>query len=245
MKFGRHVAVVFALLFLWAGAAAAIDQKVAVLPFAKKLELARAGDAEAEMAVAEAFELGQGTQASAVDAAKWYRVAALAGNLDAQFRLAKLVRDGAKGLKADKAAAAKLLQAAAQKGHAPSENLYGMMLENGDGVPKDLKAASEMIHKAAEHGFAEGQNNYGVMLLRGLGVERSLDGAFGWFKKSADQNYGWALNNLGGMYEQGWGTAKDLGKAKDLYRKAGELGIEIGKKNFQRLNGGAAVAPKT
>ena len=47
------------------------------------------------------------------------------------------------------------------------------------------------------------------------------------------------------MYEQGWGTAKDLVKAKDLYQKAGELGIEIGKKNFQRLNGGAAVAPKT
>ena len=245
MKLGRHLAVVFALLFLWAGAAAAIDQKVTALPFAKKLQLARAGDAEAEMAVAEAFELGQGTKPSAVDAAKWYRVAALAGNLDAQFRLAKLVRDGANGLKADKAAAAKLLQAAAQKGHAPSENLYGMMLENGDGVPKDLKAASEMLHKAAEHGYAEGQNNYGVMLLRGLGVDRNLDAAFSWFKKSADQNYGWALNNLGGMYEQGWGTAKDLSKAKELYQKASELGIEIGKKNFERLNGGAAVAPKT
>ena len=245
MNLGRRAVVIVALLFAWAGTAVAVDQKVLALPFAKKLQLAKAGDAEAKMAVAEAFELGQGTKVSAVDAAKWYREAALAGNLDAQFRLAKLVSSGAKGLKADKVAAARLLQAAAQKGHAPSENLYGTVLENGDGVPKDLKAASEMFHKAAEHGFAEGQNNYGVMLLRGLGVERNLDEAFGWFKKSADQNYGWALNNLGGMYEQGWGTAKDLSKAKELYQNAGELGIEIGKKNFQRLNSGATVAPKT
>ena len=237
MKFARFASVGLLMLVLGAGAAVAVDQKLSLLPFSKKMQLAKAGDAEAKMAVGEALELGQGVKVSAVDAAKWYREAALAGNLDAQFRLAKLVSSGAKGLKADKGATLKLLQAGAQKGHAPSQNLYGTMLENGDGVPKDLKAAASWFSKSAKQGFAEGQNNYGIMLLKGLGVERNLDEAFAWFKKAADQNYGWALNNLGGMYEQGWGTPKDLAKAKEFYQKAGALGIEIGKKNFQRLSG--------
>lgn len=243
MRLVRSAVLGLLMLMLGAGFATAVDQKVLLLPFAKKMELAKAGDAEAKMAVGEAFELGQGVKASAVDAAKWYREAALAGNLDAQFRLAKLVNSGAKGLKADKAATLKLLEAAARKGHAPSQNLYGTMLENGDGAPKDLKAAATWFNKSAKQGFAEGQNNYGIMLLKGFGVERNLDEAFGWFKKASDQNYGWALNNLGGMYEQGWGTAKDLDKAKEFYQKAGSIGIEIGKKNFQRLSGAPAVVP--
>ena len=236
MKLARLTVLIMLFVGLWAGVAPAVDQKLSLLPFGKKMQLAKAGDAEAKMAVGQAYELGQGVKVSAVDAAKWYREAALAGNLDAQFRLAKLVNSGAKGLKADKAATLKLLQAAAQKGHAPSQNLYGTMLENGDGVPKDLKAAASWFNKSAKQGFAEGQNNYGIMLLKGLGVERNLDEAFTWFKNAADQNYAWALNNLGGMYEQGWGTTKDLDKAKLFYQKAGEQGIEIGKKNFQRLS---------
>ena len=236
MRLARRTALSMVFVALWAGVAPAVDQKLLLLPFGKKMQLAKAGDAEAKMAVGQAFELGQGVNASAVDAAKWYREAALAGNLDAQFRLARLVNSGAKGLKADKAATLKLLQAAAQKGHAPSQNLFGTMLENGDGVPKDLKAAASWFNKSAKQGLAEGQNNYGIMLLKGLGVERNLDEAFTWFKNAADQNYAWALNNLGGMYEQGWGTAKDFEKAKLFYQKAGEQGIEIGKKNFQRLS---------
>ncbi len=239
MRFFHSTIGALMLTMVLVGGAVAADEKLLLLPFAKKMELAKAGDAEAKMAVGQAFELGHGVKASAVDAAKWYREAALAGNLDAQFYLAKLISNGAKGLKADKAATLKLLQAAAQKGHAASQNFYGTMLENGDGVAKDLKAAANWFGKSAKQGFAEGQNNYGIMLLKGFGVERNLDEAFSWFKKAADQNYGWALNNLGGMYEQGWGTAKDLDKAKDFYQKAGALGIEIGKKNFQRLSGAA------
>ncbi len=240
MKFARSAVLGLSLLLAGAGSAFAVDQKVYALPFVKKMQLAKAGDAEAKMAVAEAFELGQGTKLSAVDAAKWYREAALAGNLDAQFKLARLVNKGAPGLKSDKAAALKLIQAAAQKGHAPSENLYGIMLQNGDGVPKDLKAAAEWYHKSAKHGFAEGQNNYGAVLLKGLGTARNLDEAFSWFSNSAAQNYGFAMNNLGGMYEAGYGTPKDLEKAKQLYQKAGDLGIEIAKKNFERLTAAAA-----
>jgi len=224
--------------------ALALDQTLLDLPFDKKLQLAKAGDADARMALAEAYETGQGTKESAADAAKWYREAALTGNLDAQFRLAKLVRKGAPGLKIDKTAALALLLGAAKKGHAPSENLYGMMVQNGDGAAKDEKAAFEWYGKAADQGLAEAQNNLGVMLLLGKGTTRNLDEAFKMFSKAASNKDTFAMNNLGGMYEKGWAVPKDLDIAKKLYKSAAELGNETGKKNFERLDGPqATVAP--
>ncbi|MBG1231543.1 tetratricopeptide repeat protein [Aestuariivirga litoralis] len=235
MKYLIAILMVFALAAAPVGSAFAVDQLLADLPFKKKLQLAKAGDVEAKMAVAEAYEKGAGTKLSASEAARWYREAALNGNLDAQYRLAQLVMRGAAGVKIDKATGIKLIAAAAQKGHMLSENQYGAILENGDGLPKDEKQAGVWYLKAAEQGMAEAQNNYGVMVLRGLGRERNLDEAFKWFTKAADQKYGWALNNLGGMYEKGWGTTADMAKAVSLYKLAGERGVGAGQKNFERL----------
>jgi uncharacterized protein len=230
----RHILMLVSLLFS-ATAAMAVDSSLEQLPFVKKMQLAKAGDPDAKMAVALALEAGLDTKADPAQAAKWYREAALTGNYEAQFHLAKLVDKGAPGLKADKATAIKLLESGAKHGHAPSENLLGQMLQNGDGMPKDEKAAVEWYKKAAEQKLAVAQNNLGVMLLKGLGTDRNLDGAFKMFDEAAKGQDGWAMNNLGGMYEMGWGTTKDLGKAKEFYQKAADKGIAISTKNLQRL----------
>lgn len=246
----RFLAILMVLMLgaALSGSAFAVDQTLAGLPFAKKLKLAKAGDAEAKMAVAEAYESGTGTKTSAAEAARWYREAALTGNLDAQYKLAMLVSSGAPGVKQDKSTAVKLIAAAAQKGHLRSQNQYGVFIENGDGVAKDDKLAAEWYLKAANQGLAEAQNNYGVMLLRGLGVQRSLDEAFKWFTRAADQKYSWAENNLGGMYEKGWGTPVDLTKAMAYYKMAGDQGNSAGQKNYERLAAkqgtGSTTAPK-
>ena len=222
----------------------AADTGLEKLPFVKKMQLAKAGDPDAKMAVAEALENGVDTKPDAGKAARWYREAALTGNYEAQFRLAKLVDKGAPGLKADKATAVKLLQSAAKHGHAASENLLGQMLQNGDGMPKDEKAAVEWYHKASDQKLPVAQNNLGVMMLKGLGVDRNLDEAFKLFEQAAEGGDGWAMNNLGGMFEMGWGTQKDLEKAKTFYQKASEKGIEISAKNLLRLaNITSAPAP--
>jgi uncharacterized protein len=205
------------------------------LPFVKKMQLAKAGDPDAKMAVALALESGTDTKANPALAAKWYREAALTGNYEAQYRLAKLVDKGAPGLKADKPTAVKLLDSAAKHGHAPSQNLLGQMLQNGDGMPKDEKTAVEWYKKAAAQKLAVAQNNLGVMLLKGLGTDRNLDEAFKMFDQAAQGQDGWAMNNLGGMYEMGWGTKKDLVKAKEFYQKAADKGIAISTKNLTRL----------
>ena len=230
----RHSLVAMCLL-LGTLPAMAVDNGLEQLPFVKKMQLAKAGDPDAKMAVAEALEMGNDTKANPALAAKWYREAALTGNYEAQFRLAKLVYKGEPGLKADKPTAIKLLESAAKHGHAPSENLFGQMLQNGDGMTKDEKAAVDWYKKAADQKLAVAQNNLGVMLLKGLGTDRNLDEAFKMFEQAASGDDGWAMNNLGGMYEMGWGTKKDLDKAKLFYQKAADKGIAISNKNLLRL----------
>jgi uncharacterized protein len=215
--------------------AQATDEVLASLPLDKKLELAKAGDADAIMAVAEAYEAGQDTKADATKAAKWYREAALVGNVEAQFRLSRLVEKGAPGLKPDHATALKLLQSAAQRGHPESQNLLGQMLQNGTGIAKDEAAAVDWYRKSADQKFAIAENNLGVMYLRGLGTQRNLDEAFKLFSRAAADGDGWAMNNLGGMYEMGWGTPKDLEKAKQQYTLAAAKGIAVSSKNLARL----------
>ena len=232
------------IMLLGSGMVMAAENGLEKLTFVKKMQLAKAGDPDAKMAVAEALENGVDTKADAGKAARWYREAALTGNYEAQFRLAKLVDKGAPGLKADKVTAVKLLQSAAKHGHAASENLLGQMLQNGDGLPKDEKAAVEWYRKASDQKLPVAENNLGVMLLKGVGVDRNLDQAFKLFEQAAEGGDGWAMNNLGGMYEMGWGVQKDLVKAKANYQKASEKGIEISTKNLLRLaNVSASPAP--
>jgi uncharacterized protein len=229
--------VVLALLGFAATAAFAADSSLDKLPFLKKMQLAKAGDPDAKMAVAEAYETGAETKLDPAKAAKWYREAALTGNVEAQYRLAKLVSKGAPGLSADKPTALKLLQSAAQLGHPASQNLLGQMLQNGDGIAKDEKAAATWYKKSADQNNAAAQNNLGVMYLKGIGVPRDLDKAFSSFDVAAKANDGWALNNLGGMYEMGWGTAKNIDRAKEYYTLAAAAGIALADQNLKRLGG--------
>lgn len=231
----RLLVIAALLVLMGLTPAFSVEETLAKLPFAKKVQLANAGDNDAKLAVGEALEAGTDTKLDLARAAQWYRQAALGGNYEAQFRLARLLAKGAKGVPVDKASAIKLLLSAATHDHAESQNLFGTMLQNGDGIGKDEKAAVGWYQKAANQGLAEAQNNLGVMYLKGSGTERDLDKAFALFKKAAAQGEGWAYNNLGGMYEMGWGTTRDLAKAKELYAKAADMGIAIAKKNVERL----------
>lgn len=214
----------------------ALAQGFEELPFDKKLKLAKVGDEEAQVAVAEAYEKGIEGEPDIAEAAKWYREAALLGNVEAQYRLARIVAKGAKGIKQDLPTALKLYQDAAGKGHAPAMNALGQMYQNGLGVPADPAKAVEWYQKAAEKKLAEAENNLGMMYLNGKGVARDLGEAFKHFEIAAGQGDGWGLNNLGGMYEMGWGVAADRDKALDYYKQAAAKGIKAAGENIKRLS---------
>ena len=95
----NRVLVSSLLVFMLGSASFAAAQTLEELPFSKKLDLAQVGDEEAQMAVASTFENGsKETKKNIVEAARWYREAALKGNIEAEYRLARLVSKGAKGL---------------------------------------------------------------------------------------------------------------------------------------------------
>ncbi len=225
-------------------AGGALAQTLDELPFAKKLKLAQVGDEDAQMAVALAYENGTDTRPDKAEAAKWYRKAALTGNLDAQFRLAAIVAKGAKGLTRDMAVAVKLYQTAADKGHAPSQNALGQLHQAGNGVAKDDKLAFQWYEKAAAQRLAVAENNLGMMYLNGSGTTRDLGQAFKLFERAAEQNDGWGLNNLGGMYEMGWGVTRSPLKAREYYARAAEQGITSASANLARLGAVPATSGK-
>lgn len=213
----------------------AFSQTLKELSFDKQLTLAKVGDVDAQFEVGLAYEIGSGVKPNEVEAARWFRQAALQGNVEAQYHLARLVARGTKGLKQDLATAVKLYQDAAAKGHPQAMNALGQAYQQGKGTGADLAKAAEWYGKAAELKLADAQNNLGMLYLEGKGVTRDIARAFKLFESAAAQNDAWGLNNLGGMYEMGWGTAADTARALSLYRQSLAAGNEKAQQNIARL----------
>lgn len=220
----------------------ALAQSLQELPFDKQLTLAKVGDVDAQYEVGLAYETGRNVPVDEAEAARWFRQAALQGNVEAQYHLARLVSRGARGLKQDYPTALKLYQDAAAKGYALAMDALGQAYQQGRGTEVDLARAAEWYQKAADLKLADAQNNLGMLYLEGKGVSRDLNKAFALFQAAATQRDPWGLNNLGGMYEMGWGTTVDKTKALDLYQQALAAGNDRAQQNIERLQGNTAAA---
>ena len=64
------------------------------------------------------------------------------------------------------------LFAAADAGHAPSQNLLGMLHQRGRGFPRNPQDAAYWYKRAADQGLAVAQFNLGVLYRSGTGVAR-------------------------------------------------------------------------
>jgi uncharacterized protein len=253
---GSHVARAIRVILVsvclaaaaWPAAVSAQTDSLASLPFAKKAKLAKAGDNDARFAVAEALEKGIEVKVDLFQAARWYREAALAGHVEAQYRLARLLRVGAVGLPQDKVAAIKLFEDASAKGHPASTYAIGVAYQLGDGVLKDLARAKAQYEAAAKLNHPAAHNSLGLLYLKGEGVPQDFKLALENLERAVSSSDPWGMNNLAAMYEQGWGVDRDLIKAKALYAQASALGLETATKNLGRVNsttGTTTPAPAT
>ena len=73
-------------------------------------------------------------------AVSWYHKAARRGDVEAQYELGRMYRDGHIVTKSD-TEAVKWLQKAADKGFVKAQNDLGFMYENGYGVQRDYTEA--------------------------------------------------------------------------------------------------------
>ncbi|MCZ8106916.1 MAG: tetratricopeptide repeat protein [Burkholderiales bacterium] len=112
-------------------------------------------------------------------AAELMRRAADAGEIDAQYALAVLYRQG-KGVIRDPVEGAIWMARAAASRNAAAEVEYGIMLFNGEGVIRNEVGAAAFFLRAAEKGNPVAQNRLARLHAAGRGVPRDLVEAAKW-----------------------------------------------------------------
>jgi len=190
-------------------------RKLSVLVWALALSIQSAAALEGDFyAGLDAFKRGDYTLAHRV----WLALAE-DGDVEAQFRVARLYAEG-KGVAPDDTAAVRWYRLAAAQGHARGQASLGFMLHTGRGTEYDVAEAIEWYRKAANQGRASAQFNLGKIHLDGEGVAADAGEAVRWFGLAAGQGYAAALTALGRLYEEGRGVERDPVRAFKLQKKA-------------------------
>eukprot|EP00729_Bicosta_minor_P011043 gene11043-biopygen29075 len=175
------------------------------------------------------YRIGQGVEQDHVEAVKWYRMAAEAGDAMAQNNLGSMYRNGER-VEQDHVEAVKWYRKSAEAGCADAQSNLGTMYHKGKGVEQDHVAAAKWFRKAAEAGYAAAQFNLGNMYDNGKGVEQDHVEAFKWFRKAADAGDANAHCILGLMHIKGRGVEHDFAGALKWLQLAAVQGNEIAPK---------------
>ena len=122
--------------------------------FAQNLKLAQAGDAQAALQVARAYQSGMGVKANPEQALEWYQQAALRGSVQAQLNLFHFYTKG-ELVPADPQAALAYLQAAAQENNPDAQHKLGNMYMRGETLPQHEGQALFWYLQAVSNGSAE------------------------------------------------------------------------------------------
>eukprot|EP00729_Bicosta_minor_P018105 gene18105-biopygen21239 len=165
------------------------------------------------------YYTGKGVKQDHVEAAKWFRKSAEAGDAVAQNNLGNMYDNG-DGVEQDYVEAAKWYRMAAEAGDATAQYKFGNMYNDGNGVEQDYVEAAKWFRKSAEAGHAKAQFNLGLMYDTGKGVEQDHVEAVKWFRKSAEAGFAMAQFNLGCSYDNGEGVEQDHAEAAKWFRKS-------------------------
>ncbi len=153
--------------------------------FERILGLAQKGDAQAELAVGDAYYGARVVPRNLPEAYKWALASAKQGNARAESEIAwyydfgvVVPRDGNQALT--------WRRKAAEDGDSDSQVEMGTRCETGRGVPMDLAAAVEWYQKAAIQNNANGKARYGYALLTGHGIDKDLEKGFSYLYSATD-----------------------------------------------------------
>lgn len=157
------------------------------------------------------------------------KLKAEAGDVVAQFELARLLEDG-EGAKADDEAAVRWLRLAAEKGHAKSQYALGLHLRGGDGVMPDPKEAYLWFRKAAEQGDEYAERAVAMCLRDGEGVKADLAASKQWLVRAAEH----------GQPTAQWEIGRDFfSPVPDLTKDA--IAVRWFRKSAEQLNPAALI----
>lgn len=131
---------------------AAVDKEDYAKAFSVFLELAKAGNAEAQHNLAMLYRAGKGTKKDLAESFKWFKQAAEQGIADAQYYLGYMFDNG-EGIDKDPQKAFEWYRKAAEHGQGLAQINLGVIYANGLGVPQDITQAYLWFHVAASQGY--------------------------------------------------------------------------------------------
>lgn len=148
------------------------------------LQLAKAGNADAQLRVATWYQSGNGVRRDYATAAKWFQLAAKQGQPDACFNLGVMRLQGV-GLPKSPVRAVQWLEKAAAGNHPKAQTMLGVLVRAGQGVAKNSKRAVALFRAAAEQGYSVGQRNLASHFETGSGVAPDPVEAYKWYSLAA------------------------------------------------------------
>lgn len=170
------------------------------------------GDAPAQFLLGLRYAQGQGLTQDYVQAADWYRKAAVQGFPMAQLMLGYAYENG-QGVQQDFTTAAEWYRKAADLGSPQAEYSLGRLYFKGLGVAVDYAQAAALYRKAAEQGDVDAEARLGDMYSAGQGEPQSNTQAAIWWRKAAEQGDADSQFALAGLYQNGLGVPQDYAEA--------------------------------
>jgi localization factor PodJL len=149
-------------------------------PLDRLTKLANAGNANAELAIANLYLDSRGTKYDPAAGMQWMSRAARQGNAVAQYGLGALYLKGI-GTKADSVQAMHWYEAAALQGNRKAMHDLAIAYAEGLGGVTSASEAVRWFSRAANLGYVDSQFNLAVLYERGDGVPQSLVDAYKWY----------------------------------------------------------------
>jgi TPR repeat protein/uncharacterized protein len=121
--------------------------------FEELAQKAKSGDADAALALSDAYMNGSGVEKNSAEAIHWLKILADKGDVRALTRLASMMLKG-DGVPKDADSALQLLKTAADKNNAEAAFTLANMYDRGEVIPADSTEAFKWFEKAASLGSA-------------------------------------------------------------------------------------------
>lgn len=170
-------------------------------PIQDQLELARRGDASAQLIVGRAYAQGLFARHNFQEAVKWFSSASSAGRPEAKAWLGSMYLFG-RGVSQDVPRGAALIQEAAQGNSPVGLRFLGLMYQNGLGVTQSYTQADAYYASASRQGDAASFNLRAILYFQGWGVSRNPQMALEFLKQGASLGDAWAQLHLGELYSR-------------------------------------------
>ena len=177
------------------------------------------GDGPAMTLIAELYQQGLGVEPSKTEAARWFALAADAGDPQGMFELGVMRMKG-DGMPADRDGAKDMFLKAAAQDQAGAQFYLGVMALQNNGIAPDYKTAATYFERSAALGNVEAQYAMALIYRNGTGRAKDDVKAAELMKRAAENDNTAAEVEYGIMLFNGTGVPRDEAGAARCFIKA-------------------------